>query len=105
MTLFGAITAALLRKVQAFLAEVKALVAEVTAVEHKLVAEAEAEIESDGMLASGAELGINRDHSGIFAIDGAPGLVGIGTPVVATGNAKGQFKARSGSARHRSCNY
>jgi phenylalanyl-tRNA synthetase beta chain len=30
-------------------------------------------VESDGMLASGAELGINRDHSGIFEIDGAPG--------------------------------
>ena len=43
---FGAITAALLRKVQSFLAEVKALVAEVTAVEHKLVAEAEAEIKA-----------------------------------------------------------
>lgn len=30
-------------------------------------------VESDGMLASGAELGINRDHSGIIEIDGAPG--------------------------------
>ncbi|MGB9458313.1 MAG: phenylalanine--tRNA ligase subunit beta [Bryobacteraceae bacterium] len=30
-------------------------------------------VESDGMLASGAELGINRDHSGIFEIQGAPG--------------------------------
>jgi len=30
-------------------------------------------IESDGMLASGAELGINRDHSGIVEFDAAPG--------------------------------
>ncbi len=30
-------------------------------------------IESDGMLASGAELGINKDHSGILEIAGAPG--------------------------------
>jgi len=30
-------------------------------------------VESDGMLASGAELGINRDHSGILEIEGAPG--------------------------------
>ena len=30
-------------------------------------------VESDGMLASGAELGINKDHSGIIEIEGAPG--------------------------------
>jgi phenylalanyl-tRNA synthetase beta chain len=30
-------------------------------------------VESDGMLASGAELGINRDHSGIIEFDAAPG--------------------------------
>jgi phenylalanyl-tRNA synthetase beta chain len=30
-------------------------------------------IESDGMLASGAELGINKDHAGILEIEGAPG--------------------------------
>lgn len=30
-------------------------------------------IESDGMLASGAELGINRDAAGIIELDGAPG--------------------------------
>ena len=30
-------------------------------------------VESDGMLASGAELGINKDHSGILEIAGAPG--------------------------------
>jgi len=30
-------------------------------------------VESDGMLASGAELGINRDHSGILVVEGAPG--------------------------------
>jgi phenylalanyl-tRNA synthetase beta chain len=30
-------------------------------------------VESDGMLASGAELGINRDHSGILELSGAPG--------------------------------
>jgi len=30
-------------------------------------------VESDGMLASGAELGINKDHSGIIEIAGAPG--------------------------------
>jgi phenylalanyl-tRNA synthetase beta chain len=30
-------------------------------------------VESDGMLASGAELGINKDHSGILEIEGAPG--------------------------------
>ena len=28
-------------------------------------------VESDGMLASGAELGINRDHAGILELDGA----------------------------------
>jgi len=30
-------------------------------------------VESDGMLASGIELGINRDHTGILEIDAAPG--------------------------------
>jgi phenylalanyl-tRNA synthetase beta chain len=30
-------------------------------------------IESDGMLASGTELGINRDHSGVIELDAAPG--------------------------------
>jgi phenylalanyl-tRNA synthetase beta chain len=30
-------------------------------------------VESDGMLASGAELGINRDHSGILEFDAEPG--------------------------------
>jgi phenylalanyl-tRNA synthetase beta chain len=30
-------------------------------------------VASDGMLASGAELGINRDHSGVLEISGAPG--------------------------------
>jgi phenylalanyl-tRNA synthetase beta chain len=30
-------------------------------------------VESDGMLASGAELGINRDHEGILELTGAPG--------------------------------
>jgi phenylalanyl-tRNA synthetase beta chain len=30
-------------------------------------------VESDGMLASGEELGINRDHSGILELSGAPG--------------------------------
>ena len=30
-------------------------------------------VESDGMLASGAELGINRDHAGILEIPGEPG--------------------------------
>ena len=30
-------------------------------------------VRSDGMLASGAELGINRDHSGILELSGAPG--------------------------------
>lgn len=30
-------------------------------------------VESDGMLASGAELGINRDHAGILELDAAPG--------------------------------
>jgi phenylalanyl-tRNA synthetase beta chain len=30
-------------------------------------------VESDGMLASGAELGINRDHAGILELDGQPG--------------------------------
>ena len=30
-------------------------------------------VASDGMLASGAELGINKDHSGVFELDGAPG--------------------------------
>ena len=29
-------------------------------------------IESDGMLASGAELGINRDHAGVIELD-SPG--------------------------------
>ena len=32
-------------------------------------------VESDGMLASGAELGINRDHAGILETGGAPALV------------------------------
>jgi phenylalanyl-tRNA synthetase beta chain len=30
-------------------------------------------VESDGMLASGAELGINRDHTGLLELSGAPG--------------------------------
>jgi phenylalanyl-tRNA synthetase beta chain len=31
-------------------------------------------VESDGMLASGIEVGINRDHEGILELDGTPGL-------------------------------
>ncbi|MBI3209747.1 MAG: phenylalanine--tRNA ligase subunit beta [Candidatus Solibacter usitatus] len=30
-------------------------------------------VESDGMLASGAEIGLNRDHEGIVELEGAPG--------------------------------
>jgi hypothetical protein len=46
MTVFGAITAALAKKVSAFVAEVRKLVAEATAVEKKFVASAEADIKA-----------------------------------------------------------
>jgi phenylalanyl-tRNA synthetase beta chain len=41
-------------------------------------------VESDGMLASAAELGLNRDHSGIIEIEAAPGasLPGLGADYV-----------------------
>lgn len=37
-------------------------------------------VESEGMLASGAELGINKDHTGILEIEGEPGAPVAGCP-------------------------
>lgn len=46
MTIFGAITAALLRKVSAFVTECRKLVAEATAVEEKIVGTAKAKVKA-----------------------------------------------------------